>query len=268
MEENNLLNPRPVSVASDFISQVDIIVPFHGQYQKVTTLIESIFRLTRSNYYTLCLVDDASPNSEFIRTIKINSEKVSKVRGTANVIKAIRSPEQLGFGGACKMGYEMTNSPYVCFINSDCKIEDSGWLRAMGETLLEYKKDGVRMVSPMTNNPVGGFEGQKGDRFERDSKPIILSDDDYLSLYCFLCHRELFSRCGGFIKGYPYGGYEDQEFAARMRANGYKQAVCRKSWVRHEGSLTIKELCKKDPKISKVIEENRKRCIEDMKSLR
>lgn len=268
MDTTPQLTPRPMNQISEFNSQVDIIVPFHGQYQRVTTLIESIFRLTRSNYYTLCLVDDASPNGEFIKTIKLNSEKSAKLRNTRNVVKAIRSPEQLGFGGACEMGYEMTGAPYVCFINSDCKIEDSGWLRSMGETLLNHKDDGVRMVAPMTNNIVGGFEGQKGDRFERDAKPIILSEDDHLSLYCFLCHRELFPRCGGFLKNYPYGGYEDQEFSARMQSHGFKQAVCRKSWVRHEGAATFRELCRRDPSVKKIIdEENRQRCIDDMKSV-
>ena len=259
--------PRPVKAVSDFTSEVDIIIPFHGQYQKLTTLMESIFRLTRSNYYTLCLVDDASPNKDFIETIKRNAEKSAKIKRIRNIVRVVRSPEQLGFGGACQLGYEATESPYVCFVNSDCKIEDSGWLRAMGETLMSYKNEGVRMVSPVTNNPVGGHEAQKGDRFNRDTVPVILSEEEYLSLYCFLCHRELFPRCGGFIKPYPYGYFEDQELGARMNAHGFKQAICRKSWVYHEGAATIREVLRKDPNAKKIMEEeNRKRCISDMKS--
>jgi len=253
---------------SDFHSQVDIIIPFHGQYQKVTTLLETIFRLTRSNYYQVCIVDDASPNEEFIKVMQRNSDKAAKIRKIANVVKTVRSPEQLGFAGACQLGYESTESPYVCFINSDCKIEDSGWLRTMGETLLAYKDQGVRMVCPITNNAVGGHPEQQGDRFDRNPEPYILQEDEYLSLYCFMCHRELFRRCGGFLKNYPYGFYEDQEFGARLNSYGFKQAVCRNSWVHHDGAVTIEELWRRNPSTRDIMEkENRKRCIEDLKKL-
>ena len=259
---------RPMNDVSDFNAQVDIIIPFHGQYQKVTSLLESIFRLTRSNYYKICIVDDFSPNKEFIETIKKNSDKAAKIKKIENVISTIRTQEQLGFAGACQVGYEATESPYVCFVNSDCKVEDSGWLRSMGETLLDYKHEGVRVVSPMTNNSVGGHESQQGNRFDRNVKPAILKEDEYLTLYCFLCHRQLFNHCGGFLKSYPYGYYEDQEFGARLNSYGFKQAVCRESWISHEGAQTIHELWRRKPDVRDIMEkDNRKRCIDDMKSL-
>jgi GT2 family glycosyltransferase len=78
----------------------------------------------------------------------------------------------------------------------------------------------------------------------------------------------LFSRVGGFLKNYPYGYYEDEEFAARLRKYGYKQAVCRSSWVHHEGACTIRSIWRANPNLRKVMEEeNRDRCIEDMKKL-
>ena len=253
---------------SEFNQAVDFIIPFHGQYEKVSRLIESIFRFTRSNYYSLYVIDDHSPNPDFIQTISKNANK----RGT--VLHSFRcANEQKGFAGACKAAFEKGESPYVCFINSDCMFEDIGWLKNMGETLLTLKTQGVRMVSPRTNNPVqerdedGNDPPQKGER-DVPKEDIILGDDQHLSLYCFMCHRELFNRCGGFLKEYPYGYYEDEEFAARMRRYGFKQAVSGKSWVYHEGAATIHDLWRKDSRIRKVMEEdNRKRCVEDMRKL-
>lgn len=259
----------PVAIPSNFNSAVDIIIPFHGQYEKMSALVDSIFRLTRSNYYKVCIVDDASPNSKYIEMIEKNSNKNAARRKADNVVKTIRLPEQSGFGAALKAGFEATDNPYVCFINSDCKIEDVNWLRAMGECLLELKSQGVRMVSPTTNNSVGGHPAQTGDKFVRSKDHVILEQDEYLSMYCFLCHRELFSRCGGFIKEYPYGYYEDQEFAARMQKNGFKQAVCKDSWIHHDGQVTIKSIWRSHPSVLKIMEEdNRERCIADMKSLK
>lgn len=259
----------PVAIPSDFNSAVDIIVPYHGQYEKLSALLDSIFKLTRSNYYNICIVDDASPNENFIKTIEKNAAKNASKRKSENIIKTIRLPKQVGFAGAIKAGFDVTENPYVCFVNSDCKIEDVNWLRAMGECLLEMKPKGVRMVSPMTNNSVGGHPAQTGEKTVRSKDHVVLEDkEDYLSMYCFLCHRELFNRCGGFIKEYPYGFYEDQEFAARMQKNGFKQAVCRDSWIHHDGQATIKPLWRSDPKVINIMEvDNRNRCIADMKSL-
>lgn len=252
---------RPVEVPSEFHHPVDIIIPFHGQYEKVTSLLESIYRFTRSNYITITLVDDFSPNEDFIGTISRN------IKRRTNEFNAIRGVEQRGFAGASKIAFDRTENPYVCLMNSDCLIEDSNWLRALGETLLGLKKEGVRMVAPLTNNAVGGHEAQQGEKSDRDNDHIILEGDAHLSMYCVLCHRELFTRCGGFLQEYPYGYYEDVEFAWRMKKNGFKQAVCRSSWVRHEGMATITGLWRKDEKIRDIMENtNHERCLADIKS--
>jgi GT2 family glycosyltransferase len=257
-----------MNTVSQFNSQVDIIIPYHGQYERVTQLLESIFRLTRSNYYQIYVVDDCSANDKYINTIGINSQKNAERSRQENIVTVHRNETQLGFAGACKAGFDLGESPYVCFINSDCLIKDTGWLRSMGETLLSLKEQGVRMVAPMTNNIVGGDEAQRGECFDRHPEDAIIGSDSHLSLYCFMCHRELFSRVGGFLKNYPYGYYEDEEFAARLRKYGYKQAVCRSSWVHHEGACTIRSIWRANPNLRKVMEEeNRDRCIEDMKKL-
>lgn len=259
---------RPINNISIFESSVDIIIPFHGQYESVSLLLDSIFRFTRSNHYKVYLVDDHSPNSNFIRNIEQNAIKHAERLRRERVVFTFRNEEQKGFGGACKVGFSAGESPYVCFINSDCLIRDVGWLRAMGETLLNLKSQGVRMVSAMTNNPVNGDMSQKGEISGREGEDVILTDDRFLSLYCFLCHRQLFENAGGFLKEYPYGGFEDQEFATRLRKHSYKQAVCRTSWVQHEGGATFRALLKNNPNLVGLIESgNRELCIEDMKKL-
>lgn len=266
--DQDLIASRPMNAVSDFYSQVDIIIPYHGQYQKLTNLLDSVFRLTRSNYYQVCVVDDHSPNAEFIKVLNKNAQKVAKMRNTRNVFQAVRCTEQRGWGGACLAGYKATESPYVCFLNSDCLIEDSGWLKCMGEALLKLKEQDVRMVAPMTNNSVGGHPAQTGGRYDRSDEHVILGESEYLSLYCIMCHRELFPRCGGFFKEYPYGFYEDQEFAARMQHYGFKQAVCKTSWVKHEGGCTVEELWRQKPETRQIMEEeNRAKCIADIKKL-
>jgi GT2 family glycosyltransferase len=253
---------------SEFNSQVDIIIPYYGQYEKVTQLLESIFRLTRSNFYRVYIVDDCSPNEVYLEKINENARKNAERLRQDNVVTVVRNEVQKGFGGACKAGFDLGESPYVCFINSDCLVRDTGWLRALGESLLKLKDQGVRVVAPMTNNAVGGHEAQTGNLFLREPDDIILTDGEHISLYCFMCHRALFSKIGGFLKEYPYGFFEDEEFAARLKKYGYKQAICRRSFIEHEGEATVRSLWRQKPDVAKIMQEdNRQRCIEDMKKL-
>jgi hypothetical protein len=53
-----------------------------------------------------------------------------------------------------------------------------------------------------------------------------------------------------------------------MKKNGYKQAICEKSWVFHYGGLTIQNMCLQNPDIENIIyKENQNRCFQDIKQL-
>lgn len=262
------ITARPVnSINANFDFPVDIIIPYHGQYDRVMRLLDSIFKFTRSNHYRVTVVDDASPNESFAKTMCVNAQKHADLSGQSNVFKAVRLVKQEGFAGAIKAGWESTNLPYVCFVNSDCLVQDINWIRSMGETLLRLKSKGVRMVSARSNNPVNGSEKQKGER-GKVLDDVILEQGDYLSMFCFMCHRDLFNHCGGFIKDYPYGWYEDEEFAYRMRKFGFRQAVSGNSYIHHDGECTIKSIQRNNPKIQDIMENiNRRRCVEDIQKL-
>lgn len=165
---------RPVERLS-FNSRIDIIIPFHGKYDHVVRLVESLMRYTFSNLCQICLVDDCSPNSEFLLSLS----KVPK-RANTHRIKCVRLDEQRGFGGALQAGYEQTENPWTLFIHSDCVVEDVNWLRPLGECLLRHKEDGVRLVCPRTNNPLNGDPRQKGTRTDRVADAIL--EDGHLSL--------------------------------------------------------------------------------------
>ena len=233
-------------------SAVDIIVPFYGAYQKVARLIESIIFATKSNPYQICLVDDCSPNDQFIELIQ-----------KAPQIITFKTPKRLGFAGALKYGFERTEQPWVIFMHSDCVVVDQGWMIEMGRSLLKWqeKKEPVKMVSARTDNPGEGIDRRLKARQKTNSNDVIL-EEGYLPLFCSMAPRKLFEKIG-FLKEYFPCWYEDEEFAFRMKSAGYKQGICGRSWVKHDGGVTIN----KDKFAHKAMEENRTRCIEDMKLL-
>jgi GT2 family glycosyltransferase len=246
--------------------KVDIIIPFHGEQGKLSNLIQNIIFCVRSNPYRITVVDDASPE----QTVKDSKGFVEELQnfdknrpsGTIPILQAIRSNTQLGFGGAVRYGLQHTTYPWVLVMHSDVTVNQPNFMCEMGKSLLRARSEKVGLVTARSNNPKTGDPRVKGDPNPNDD--IILTDN-YAPLFCFMCPRELFQRIGG-LSEYPYTGYEDEEFYHRMKVKGFKQAICGKSWVKHEGGGTMKKLLK-DKSICEEVEKNRDRCIADLKYL-
>jgi GT2 family glycosyltransferase len=269
-EENeggsNTKKSKPLAFEPFSKSQVDIIIPFHGQYEKVSKLIQSILISVKSNPYQITLVDDCSPNKNFSQEIKDQF-----IKNTPNIfrpqVNCIRSEKHIGFGGALKLGYQSTNLSWVLFIHSDCVVEDPNFMIEMGKSLLNWKEQNipVKMVSARTNNP-GDCKLAKADKNQKDTKDIIL-EKGALPLFCAMCHRDLFEYIDGFIKPYPYAWYEDEELAFRMKQYGFYQGISTKSWIYHEGGATINYVMKNYPDAKETMDKNRSVCINDIKKL-
>lgn len=257
MPEEKIFQLPAIELTAFSRSNVDILIPFHGEYSRVSALVESIWSLTRSNPYQICLIDDASPNANFIQQFKDKPQ-----------ITIIRSEKHLGFGGALQLGYESTNQPWVLFLHSDCLVKTRNWMIELGRALMELKPLGVRMVSAKSDNP-GEYVDQrlKAKQNEQSQHIVLDKPDSFLPFYCAMCHRDLFQHVNGFVKNYPFAFYEDVEFAHRMRAYGYKQAICGKSWIHHQGWATIDYFCKKNAKAKKEMEINQERCAADIAKL-
>jgi GT2 family glycosyltransferase len=261
------LKARAVNQFGSFLGHpVDIIIPYHNQYDRVSRLLKSIWHGTRSNDYQITLVDDGSGNTDF--TDQLEKAKIPR-------LNFVRIQERQGFGTALQEGFKNTKNPYVVFLHSDCVVEDINWLLAMGETYERLRTQGVKLVSARLNNPTGGDPCVRGSRSNK-TKDIILTPksaaeiidkDMYVPLVATLCHRDLFSYVGGFIKNYPTGWYEDLEFACRMHAKGMKQAISGQSYVYHEGGVTFDAVFKQHPEVKQVVEENFHRATKDIQRL-
>lgn len=263
--EEKTQKSRPMEFKPFSRSAVDILIPFHAQYEKVFELIKSILLSVKSNPYQITLIDDGSENKNFGEEIKKQFIK-STPQGFKPQVQYIRSDKQVGFGGALKIGFEATELPWVLIMHSDCLVEDSNFMIHMGQSLLEWKKSGlpVKMVSARSNNP-GDCEEAKASIMEKGDKDIILKEKT-LPLFCSMCNRDMFKYIGGFIKTYPYAWYEDEELAHRMRKFGLLQGISTKAWIKHHGASTIKYMWEKNPETKKIMENNRQLCLADMKS--
>ena len=266
MVEPKIKMARPIRHGTFSNSKVDIIIPFHAQYHSVIRLMESIIFTTKSNPYHICLVDDASPNISFEQEINEQFKKKTP-EGIKPQVSVVRLEEQKGFAGALNYGLEHTEQPWVVFMHSDCVVLDQGWLIEMGKSLMNWEGDKkpVKMVSSRTDNPGPYSAVFKAKQRERGPDRIL--DEGHLPLFCTMCQRSLFDQIGGFLKEYPFAWYEDEELAYRMKHYGFNQGICGRSWVKHIGGSTVESLWRDHPETKQIMEENRTRCIKDMKAL-
>ena len=241
---------------------VDIIIPFHGQADKMINLVRSIYSTTKTPQYQMCVVDDCSPN-----------ENISQSFAKAPRMKYIRTPKHIGFGGAVDMGIKSTENSWICVLHSDCLVVQPKWLEELLRTMGKLRDKRVMMVSARTNNPGEGTPLKlKANRGAVDDDFIL--EEGFLPMYCCLMHRQMFRMLGSYIKTYPYAMYEDEELAARMKHKGLRQAISGKSWVEHAGSATINWLCEKQtlanyqgPDYRSIMEANYERCLSDIAQL-
>ena len=227
---------------------VDIIIPYYNECDKVLQLCKSIWANTRQNPYKIYLVDDCSPSKTFIYAFRKAPHTVM-----------IRNDKQLGFGGSLQEGFKVGKNPWVVFMHSDCVIDRPTWIIDLMDSYINLARSKVVMVSPRTDDPVIENSILKAPP-NAEPIPDVVLKEGFLPLYCALSRRELFKTVS-FIKNYPFRGYEDEEFAFRLRKQGFFQGVSGRSWIQHIGSATVRNI----PHYDTVLENNRIQCLKDLR---
>lgn len=248
IEEKKTIN-RVMENKAFLGSDVEIIIPFNGKQALVSNIIQDIFNTVYSNRYLITLIDDGSKNNNFF-----NQMQKAKIPG----LRCFRQESQKGFGAAVNFAlqnpWKFENPelkiPYVLIVQSDVSLTSKNWLLNLGYCLEKLKSIGVKMVTPMTNNPVEQINCLKSER-PCNIEDKILENDEFIPMYCALCHRDLFNHVGPILE-VSYPSIESKDFALRMKAKGFRQAVCGNSWVHHKGRATI-SLFDKNVKAQKIL---------------
>ena len=69
--EKNISRPT-VIISTEKGKLLDVVIPFHACYENVASLIENIFRYSPNIVNKVILVDDDSPNKDFVKIYENN----------------------------------------------------------------------------------------------------------------------------------------------------------------------------------------------------
>lgn len=231
---------------NDIPEGLSIAIPFHGRYENVTSIVSDIHRYAKGFEYEILLLDDKSPNTDFIN-------KFNRIP----FMKQFQSAEHRGFGACVNTGLKYASYKTFMVVHSDCKI-DSNLFAPLFNCLTKFD-----LVSPKTNNCIEGDESQNGDRSLTED---VLIHENYLSLYAFMIKRDVFRKLGG-LKEYRYAFYENKELAIRMAFSKLKQGVCGSAFIQHAGHLTVTDVARKSQEARQQMQDNENLYIKDLNKL-
>lgn len=236
-----------------------IVVTYNGSHM-IGRMLKSLQKTKYPNLKIL-VVDNGSSDG--------SAELVRKEFPTLEVLEF--QPNR-GFGGANNLAtkhiVEQYKPDYVIWLNDDMEIVDPDWLAILVETA-QRKKAGVigcKLIFPDKRiQYAGGFfhpfkiTTHRG-LFESDSGQY--NDEievGYVNGACFMIHKNVIEKIGLIDEGYYPIYFEEADYCARAKRNGFKIIYTGKTRIIHYTSATSKK--EDNEKRYKIWEKNRIRFV-------
>jgi len=214
---------------------ISIIIPTHNRGEKLIRLINSIKKNTYPlNKIEVIVIDDASSDG--------TSEIIKKLYPD---IKIIRNDIEL-FPSKCRnLGVKMSKGDFIFFVDDDVVLHKDA-IRELVTVLANYNKlglvgpviyyyesptkvwcSGVRLFPPVFNPPYL----IKKDKEWEPTKSLLIECDTIPS--AFMTKRIIVKEVGLFDEEFPIG-FEETDFALRIKKKGYKIAIYSKAKSFHD----------------------------------
>lgn len=214
-------------VASDVSATVDVVVPTLNQSAMTTACARSLARYTAPGLLRVVWVDNGSAEAE-----RAAAAEAWRESGIETV--PILLGENQGFVRATNAGLLVTTAPYVLLLNNDAEVVE-GWLPKFLEVM--DREPTVGVVGPRST-PVHDWQG----RTPEAPGWSVLPSGSMLGFYCALLRREVVTRVGALDEGFGAGLGDDDDYAGRVEAAGWRLALRTDLTVLHRHRTTFRAL--------------------------
>lgn len=219
---------------------VEIIIPIFGESHLLEECLNTI-ELSFGINAEVIIVDNGVPN------------KVKELVQKSKIVKTyIENSENKGFGGACNIGMEKSNTEYPILLNSDVELMSDS-IRLLLDVMEANPKIGT--CSSVLVDEFGRYE-EIGRVLTKQATSIAIEGTKrvegilhkgislvpYASFACVAVRRSVFSKTDGFDQQFWPAYSEDMDLAIQFIDLGYVSAVALESVVLHKQGSSTKEI--------------------------
>lgn len=216
------------------VKPVSIVVLSYNLKQVCIQCIESIRKHNKPDTYEIIVVDNAS------------SDGVYEWLKEQKDIKLIRNEENLGFPKGSNQGIKAAGSNDILLLNNDIEIQPNTiFCLRMG--LYETSRTGAAgcVSNYAGNGQTIDCTGYTPDDCRAYAKTCNVpcknpyENKSYLGGFALLLRQGIIEQIGMFDERFSPGYYEDNDLGLRIAKAGYRQLLCKNSFVLHYGSASF-----------------------------
>lgn len=242
-------------------SKVGIVIVSFNASLAVRATLASLRQAKNQTPYKVLLIDNASRNEERLTIRKAFDKHVS---GENLEWEFVQLRKNRGFSGGNNYGikkFQKDNElTHICLLNSDVIVSDY-WLDRLIEKQcpvisavtnkadseqcvpIDYDIDLVACLDTQTetvpSNSFSTINSFAQNWYQAWQGNVVYSD---VTFFCVLLKKEVFKQVGLLDEKFFPGGYEDDDYCARLNYYGITIALSRDVFIHHFGSASFGQL--------------------------